>query len=100
MKTSEKVILWAKEKGLDDANLFQAQSMKILEELGETFSAILKGKREEEIDGFGDLLVTIEILALQRGVNLEEAYESAYQTIKDRKGKMVNGSFIKEESLI
>jgi NTP pyrophosphatase (non-canonical NTP hydrolase) len=98
MTTSEKVLEWAKERGLDNPENYQAQLIKIFEELGELSGAILKGKREEELDAFGDILVVLEILAVQRGVDLSVEYENAYQVIKNRKGKMVNGSFIKDEA--
>lgn len=97
MKTSEKVLQWAKEKGLDNPDNYQAQTIKLMEEIGELCGAILKGKRDEECDAFGDIQVVLEILAEQRGVDLEKAYMDAYYVIENRKGKMVNGSFIKDE---
>lgn len=83
---------WAIEKGLND---YAKQSMKVVEELGELNGAILKGKRAEEQDSFGDLLVTIIILANQREVDLVNELNSAYNIIKFRTGKTENGTFIK-----
>lgn len=94
----EKIESWAIDRGLDDQELWSKQFAKVVEELGETSSAILKGKREEERDGFGDLLVTIIILALQRNINLTSCLFDAYEVIKNRQGKLVNGSFIKQEN--
>ena len=84
---------WGIEKGLND---YAKQSMKVVEELGELNGAILKGKRAEEQDSFGDLLVTIIILANQREVDLVNELNSAYNIIKFRTGKTENGTFIKD----
>jgi NTP pyrophosphatase (non-canonical NTP hydrolase) len=69
--------------------------MKVFEELGELSGAILKRNRIEEEDAFGDLLVTVIILANQRGIDLQTELKNAYITIKDREGKTVDGTFIK-----
>lgn len=95
-----KTIEWADELGLLDPNNHKAQIAKVMEELGELCAAILKGNREKEKDSFGDLQVTIEILAQQRGVDLVECFEMAYKEIANRKGKMVDGSFIKDEDIV
>ena len=50
------------------------------------------------IDGIGDVLVTLIIVAEQLGLTLTECLAVAYLEIKDRKGRLVNGTFIKEES--
>ena len=50
-------------------------------------------------DGIGDVIVTLVILAEQQGLSLEECLQAAWDEIKDRKGKTVNGTFIKEEDL-
>jgi NTP pyrophosphatase (non-canonical NTP hydrolase) len=88
---------WAEEKGLLKPEFAPKQFMKIQEELGELASAIIKEDIDKEIDSVGDLLVTIIILAWQRNINLKYALNVAYNEIKDRKGKMVDGSFVKEE---
>ena len=91
----EKVIVWANDKGILFPENYPKQLMKVYEELGELSGAILKGNRIEEEDAFGDFMVTIFILAHQRGVDLEAELENAYNTIKDRVGKTENGTFIK-----
>ena len=91
---------WADDKGILVPDNAPKQSMKIMEELGETMGAILKGKNTDEvIDGIGDILVTVIILSKQLGLDPTECLESAWNEIKDRKGKTVNGTFIKEEEL-
>jgi NTP pyrophosphatase (non-canonical NTP hydrolase) len=91
----EKVLIWAENKGILFSENHPKQLMKVLEELGELSGAILKRNRIEEEDSFGDLLVTIIILANQRGVDLNTELGNAYNTIKDRVGKTVDGTFIK-----
>jgi NTP pyrophosphatase (non-canonical NTP hydrolase) len=97
MNTQDKVIQWAKEKGLINPNNINKQALKLTEEVGELASAIIKDKRIEQIDAIGDIQVVLIILCQQLGINYNEALESAYNVIKDRKGKIINGSFIKEE---
>ena len=96
----ENITQWADDKGILVPDNAPKQSMKIMEELGETMGAILKGKNTDEvIDGIGDILVTVIILAKQLGLEPTKCLESAWNEIKDRKGKTVNGTFIKEEEL-
>lgn len=91
----ELVLNWARDKQILAPDNHPKQLMKVFEELGELSGAILKGNRIEEEDAFGDLMVTVIILAKQRGVNLNLELYNAYNTIKDRQGKTVNGTFIK-----
>jgi len=96
----DNITQWADDRGILVPNNAPQQTMKIMEELGETAGAILKNKEKSEIiDGIGDTLVTVIILAKQLGLNPTECLESAWNEIKDRKGKTVNGTFIKEEEL-
>ena len=96
----DNITQWADDRGILVPNNAPQQTMKIMEELGETVGAILKNKEKSEIiDGIGDTLVTVIILAKQLGLNPTECLESAWNEIKDRKGKTVDGTFIKEEEL-
>lgn len=45
------------------------------------------------------IIDNLTILAYQLDTNLEECLQSAYNEIKDRRGKMVNGVFVKESDL-
>jgi NTP pyrophosphatase (non-canonical NTP hydrolase) len=87
---------WFDEKELIKQENAPKQMMKVMEELGELSSAIIKGKRDEEIDAFGDVMITLLGLSYMRNVSLMACTRSAYEVIKQRKGKVVNGSFIKE----
>lgn len=94
----EQVEVWAKEKGLDKAESSK-QFLKVIEECGETASALARGQMEELKDGIGDVIVTLIILAQQQGLTVEECLETAYDEIKNRTGKMVNGVFVKASDL-
>ena len=94
---SRKVSEWAFQRGILQKENAPKQMLKVLEEVGETAGALLKGNDEEIKDGIGDSLVTLIILARQLGLSPEECLEAAYNEIKDRKGKTENGVFIKNE---
>ena len=67
-----------------------------MEEAGELAQALLKDRKEETIDAIGDMVVVLTNLAELVGVDIEDCIISAYNEIKDRKGKMDNGTFVKE----
>lgn len=96
----DNITQWADDKGILSRENAPKQSMKVMEELGETMGAILKDKKTSDVvDGIGDILVTVIILAKQLNLEPTECLESAWNEIKDRKGKTVNGTFIKQEEL-
>lgn len=88
---------WAYERNLIDGATRHAQMLKMTEEVGELASCIAKGKEEIVIDSIGDCVVVLTILAEQSGIKIERCIDLAYEQIKDRKGKMINGIFVKEE---
>jgi len=87
---------WADKRGLYDDGDPKTQALKLTEEVGETCRAILKKDRPEIIDGIGDCVVVLTNLAELVGVQIEDCIERAYNEIKDRKGKMDNGTFKKD----
>lgn len=92
-----KVLEWADERSLLESANYPKQFMKLDEEKGELAGSILKGKREKEKDGFGDVMVTLIILASQRGLNLTECLEISYNEIAGRSGETIDGTFVKDE---
>ena len=91
----QKIIKWADDRGLIyDANS-DKQLLKTMEELGETARSSLKGDINGVRDGVGDILVTLIIFAHQKDLTINECLETAWNEIKDRKGKTVKGTFIK-----
>ena len=87
---------WAKAKGIYQSGDAKTQYLKLMEEAGELAEAILKNDEPEVIDAIGDMVVVLTNLAKLRGHNIEDCITSAYDVIKSRQGKMVNGTFVKE----
>ena len=91
------VIKWAEDRNLfKESNLF-AQLEKLEEEFNELHDAIHTENNHLAIDAIGDMMVVMTMIAKFYGVNLFTCYATAYVAIKDRKGKMVNGVFVKEQ---
>ena len=87
---------WAKDKGIYKSGDARTQYLKLMEEAGELAEAILKNDEPEVIDAIGDMVVVLTNLAKLRGHNIEDCITSAYDVIKSRQGKMVNGTFVKQ----
>lgn len=92
------VEVWAVDKGLDSADSFK-QFAKVAEEFGEIAAALARDDKEELRDAIGDTVVTLIILAKQQGMDLEDCLQTAYDVIKGRTGKTVNGIFVKDSDL-
>ena len=88
---------WAKQRGLYDKGNAHTQYVKLQEEAGELAKALLKDDQDEVIDAIGDMVVVLTNLAHLRGVNIETCIASAYDVISKRTGKMINGTFVKNE---
>ncbi|MFR2811055.1 MAG: helix-turn-helix domain-containing protein [Streptococcus thermophilus] len=98
-----KINHWADERNLKQADP-KIQWMRITEEVGEIRDVLLKPTKFNEPqtalkDAIGDTLVTIIVLAHQLDLDVTECLNIAYEEIKNRKGKMINGTFVKEEDL-
>lgn len=98
-----KINEWADERNLQQADP-NIQWMRVTEEVGEIRDVLLKPTKFTEPqaalkDAIGDTLVTIIVLARQLDLDVTECLSVAYEEIKNRKGKMVNGTFVKEEDL-
>lgn len=81
------------------------QHRKTNEECRELYDAIvldglglqeIKDQKPEARDAIGDIIVTLVMQAQMWGLTMEECIEAAWQEIKDRKGRMVGGVFVKE----
>ncbi len=88
---------WAKQRGIYDSGDIKTQYVKLAEEFGETGKAILNNDKAEIVDGIGDMVVVLTNLAELAGVSIEDCIDAAYKEISNRKGKMINGTFIKDE---
>ena len=87
---------WAQDRGLYNNGDPKTQALKLVEEVGETCRAILKEDANEIIDGIGDCVVVLTNLAELIGTPIEECIEAAYDEIKNRTGKMENGTYVKD----
>jgi NTP pyrophosphatase (non-canonical NTP hydrolase) len=92
----EKIRIWADERGLYDRGDPKTQTLKLMEEAGEICRAVLKNDEPEVIDGIGDCVVVLTNLAHLVGTDIETCIEAAYNEIKNRKGKMANGTYVKD----
>lgn len=89
---------WSVDKQLDTADSFK-QFSKVAEEFGEIAAALARNDKEELQDAIGDTVVTLIILAQQQGMNLRDCLQTAYDVIKGRTGKTVDGVFIKDSDI-
>lgn len=90
---------WARDRNLIDGSDRFRQMVKLVEEQGELAAGIAKGNTELVADSIGDMVVVLTILAEQSGLSIEGCIEQAYHEIKDRKGRMIDGVFVKSEDL-
>ena len=87
---------WAQVRGLYNNGDPKTQTLKLMEEAGEICRAVLKKDEPEIIDGIGDCVVVLTNLAELLEFNIENCIEAAYNEIKGRSGKIVNGTFKKD----
>ena len=92
----ELIRMWAKDRGLYDKGNSHTQYVKLIEEAGELAQSILKQDKPEILDAIGDMVVVLTNLAELEGFTIEDCIDSAYTEISTRRGKMLNGTFVKE----
>ena len=88
---------WAQDRGLYDEGNANTQYIKLQEEAGELAKALLENDKNEIIDAIGDMVVVLTNLAALHGWKIEQCIDSAYNVINKRTGKMINGTFVKDE---
>lgn len=86
---------WAEDRNLIEGSKPKDQFHKLIQEAAELSESLCKGK--DATDDIGDILVVLIILAKQLGLDVVNCLDHAYNDIKDRKGKMIDGIFVKEE---
>ena len=92
----DKIRQWGRDRGLDKTSA-EAQHGKLLEEAAELWEAMMAQDKTEIIDAIGDCVVVLTMIAMQERLKIEDCIACAYDTIKNRKGKLVNGVFVKDE---
>lgn len=95
MNLEREVLQWAYERGLLFPENSKNQLLKTFEEIGELSKALLENNKEKIKDGIGDVLITLIIFANNNSLSLQECLDCSYNEIKDRQGKTINGTFIK-----
>ena len=104
----EQVEQWAEDKGIDEAESWKPQFKKIVEEVMEYKEELKKFDHRkgmeylmcyDEMVEMGDILITLIIMAQQRGYEIKDCLTHAYLKIKDRQGEVIDGSFVKSEDI-
>lgn len=93
----ERIKQWHYDRNLIEGSDDKTQFAKLIQEAGELSDNICKGK--DIRDDIGDMMVVLINIAERNNVSLTECLEVAYHDIKDRKGRMVDGVFVKEADL-
>jgi NTP pyrophosphatase (non-canonical NTP hydrolase) len=96
---AERIRHWAHDRNLIHGSTTQAQFVKLIEEVGELAQSIAKDRPADFRDAIGDCFVVLTILAAQKDEDIEECIALAWDVIKDRKGRMIDGIFVREEDL-
>jgi hypothetical protein len=94
----EDILGWHHARNLIDGSTDQAQFVKLMEEAGELAGNIARGRCIK--DDIGDMIVVLVNIAARNNLPLEECMKAAWDDIKYRKGRMVDGIFIKEDDLV
>ena len=89
-----KVNKWFEDRNLIQGSTDKDQILKLMQELGELSDHACKG--EDIQDDLGDMLVVMLNIMKRNNYTIEECLQIAYDDIKDRRGKMVDGIFVKE----
>jgi NTP pyrophosphatase (non-canonical NTP hydrolase) len=93
---TDRVTQWAIDRNLIGGSEPRDQMLKLVEEFGELATAIQKKDIFGQVDAIGDCAVVLCILAGQLGMRFDDCQEAAWGEIKGRKGRLVDGVFVKE----
>ena len=93
----EMIAQWHRDRNLIDGSTDKDQCLKLIQEVGELSDNICK--QQPVIDDIGDCIVVLVNIAERNNLSLQQCIEHAYNDIKDRKGIMQDGVFIKEDDL-
>ena len=96
--TELEVVRWGEARGIIQNSDAKTQLLKAFSEMGELADAITKRNRGAIIDGLGDILVCLVMVAAIEDVDLKQCFRSAYAEIKDRTGYLnKEGVFVKDD---
>lgn len=97
-QVTKDIEFWARERQLYFKDGL-AQFVKVVEEVGEIAQGIARQDHDAVRDALGDTYITLVILGYQLGMPIEECIQGAFNEIKNRKGKTINGVFVKQSDL-
>lgn len=90
----QQVVSWHLARNLIHGSSDKDQVLKLIQELGELSDSVCKNKTP--IDDIGDIIVILINICVRNNLSLKDCIDHAYEDIKDRKGMMVAGIFVKE----
>ena len=90
----KQVQIWAEDRNLISGATPKTQIIKLMAQIGKLADDI--NKQADPTDAIGDCLVVLTILAAQHNITLLDCLAHAYHQIKDRKGIMLDGVFIRD----
>ena len=99
MHREQDIINWGVARNLigpTGEGTMERQLEKTYEEVEELECAIDDNDKSAAKDAIGDIYVTLVMQAQLWGLSMTECVDAAWDQIKDRKGRMVNGVFVKE----
>ena len=85
---------WHRDRNLINGSTDKDQYMKLIQEVGELSDSLCKGK--DIRDDIGDIMVVLINIMVRNNLNMKDCLSIAYDDIKDRRGKMMDGIFVKE----
>ena len=94
MNYEELITQWHRDRNLIEGATDKDQVCKLIQEVGELSDNVCKGN--DVSDDIGDIIVVLINIAVRNGLSLDDCLCQAYNDIKDRKGRMVDGIFVKE----
>lgn len=89
---------WHYDRNLIEGSTDKDQYLKLIQEAGELSDSICKGK--DIRDDIGDMMVVLINIMARNNLSMQECLQVAYDDIKDRKGRMIDGVFVKESDLV
>lgn len=96
-KLIKQITQWHRDRNLIEGATDKDQLAKLIQEMGELSDNICKGN--DIADDIGDMIVVLINIAERNNLSIEQCLEQAWNDIKDRKGKMIDGVFVKEDDL-
>ena len=91
------IVGWHHDRNLIDGSTDKDQFAKLIQEAGELSDSICKGK--DVSDDIGDMMVVLLNIAERNKLSIKDCLAKAWDDIKDRKGRMIDGIFVKESDL-